>query len=211
MKLVLISDPHENWDRIQVPDGDILICAGDLTYQGTVDAFNKANDWFGTLKHRFKHILVTAGNHDWLAQESPGIAKLTLSNATLLLHEPIEIDGVKFFLSPYSPEYNGWAFPTKGADHAARLWSQIPDDTQVLVVHGPPHGFGDKNLAGESVGCKALLQRILEIRPEIVVSGHIHEGYGIRVFDGIYFANASLCNSRYLPVNAPIIIDVEPG
>lgn len=39
-KVVLISDTHTQLDKINIPDGDILLIAGDVTFKGT------APEWF---------------------------------------------------------------------------------------------------------------------------------------------------------------------
>lgn len=63
MKLVCISDTHSMHRRIpEVPDGDVLVHAGDSLGQGTLENIEELNEWLGTLPHR--HKIVIAGNHD---------------------------------------------------------------------------------------------------------------------------------------------------
>ena len=64
MRLVLISDTHGDHDHLTVPDGDVLIHAGDMTENGEVSEVRDFNRWLGTLPH--KHKLVIAGNHAFL-------------------------------------------------------------------------------------------------------------------------------------------------
>ena len=42
-----------------IPDGDILIHAGDFSISGLVSEVKEFNDWLGTLPH--KHKIVIAG------------------------------------------------------------------------------------------------------------------------------------------------------
>ncbi|KAF3928643.1 hypothetical protein AA313_de0207173 [Arthrobotrys entomopaga] len=61
IKVVCLSDTH-NRIITEVPEGDILIHAGDLTERGTVEEVQKTVDWLMSLTHR--HKVVIAGNHD---------------------------------------------------------------------------------------------------------------------------------------------------
>lgn len=60
IKVVCISDTHDQ--TVEVPDGDILIHAGDLTNAGTVADIQKQLDWLKRLPHGVK--IIVAGNHD---------------------------------------------------------------------------------------------------------------------------------------------------
>ena len=60
VKIVCISDTHTN--TLSVPNGDVLIHAGDLTNAGTVEEIQEQLDWLASLPHREK--IIIAGNHD---------------------------------------------------------------------------------------------------------------------------------------------------
>ena len=45
-----------------IPDGDVLIHAGDFTRCGHLQEVKEFNTWLGTLPH--KHKIVIAGNHE---------------------------------------------------------------------------------------------------------------------------------------------------
>ena len=62
MRIVAISDTHTKEREIVVPDGDILVHAGDFTYKGRIDEITDFLDWFLELPH--KHKVFIAGNHD---------------------------------------------------------------------------------------------------------------------------------------------------
>ena len=92
---------------------------------------------------------------------------------------------------------------------AEQLWSIIPEDTDVLVTHGPPYGIQDKTINGIHTGCKVLLEKVMKIKPKLHVFGHIHEAYGTTVKDGIIFHNASLSNFAYKIVNKVEVFEIE--
>jgi Icc-related predicted phosphoesterase len=113
------------------------------------------------------------------------------------------------FFSPYQPEYHNWAFnlPVNSLE-IKNTWSRIPKDVDILLTHGPPTNILDENTAGLRVGCAQLLARVLAIKPRLHVSGHIHEAYGRQDLGSTIFVNASTCNLRYQPVQAPIVVDL---
>lgn len=94
-------------------------------------------------------------------------------------------------------------------------------DGDVLITHGPPHGILDEapmpnpDTKDRHVGCEMLLDRVLQIRPQLHVFGHIHEGYGVLSTEchslqtKTTFVNAATCDAAYRPVNAPIVVGVE--
>ena len=207
LTLVCISDTHTKHDYIKVPDGDILVHAGDCSFTGTIAAIASFNTWLGTLPH--KHKIVIAGNHDWLFQTDPALATSLLTNATYLQDSGVEIEGFKFWGSPVSPEFNAWAFNRKRGKEINRHWKMIPMGTDVLITHGPPHGILDQTAHKQSVGCRNLGNRVFVVRPQFHIFGHIHEGYGMRCANGTTFINASSVNALYIPTNAPIVVDLE--
>ena len=116
-----------------------------------------------------------------------------------------EIEGIRFWGSPITPEFCNWAFMREPRD-IGRHWDAIPDDTDVLITHGPPHGILDQ--CPDSVGCEQLLEAVKRVGPKVHAFGHIHEGHGILEKDGTTFVNASIMDGRYRPVNAPIGVEV---
>ena len=106
MKLVCISDTHSLHRCIPgIPDGDVLIHAGDCLGQGTLENVIDFNDCLGTLPHR--HKIVVAGNHDWAFQETPELARQALTEAIYLEDSGVEIEGVRFWGPPGVPLQQG--------------------------------------------------------------------------------------------------------
>ncbi|XKH00392.1 metallophosphatase domain-containing protein [Marinobacter nauticus] len=210
MRLVCISDTHSlHWQMPDIPEGDVLIHAGDSLGQGTLDNIEDLNDWLGTLPHR--HKLVIAGNHDWAFQTAPAHARAALSNATYLQDSGVEIDGFRFWGSPWTPTFMDWAFMLDRGKPMQTKWAEIPENTDVLITHGPPMGFGDRVAMGfhdQSVGCLELLERIDQLALKAHVFGHIHEGYGEYRRGSTRLINASTCTEWYRPENPPIVLDL---
>ena len=123
--------------------------------------------------------------------------------------EGVTLDGVTFWGSPVTPIFFDWAF-MHGPATISTYWDAIPDDTDVLITHGPPRGVMDRVLPdGEAVGCPRLRQELdTRLHPKLHVFGHVHEGYG-KVVDGtLTSVNASFLDHCYLPVNAPVVVTI---
>jgi Icc-related predicted phosphoesterase len=201
----------------ELPRGDVLILAGDLLPNRFANPDRDAafqlndlrdlDDFCGELNYR--HVLLIAGNHDWIFERNRPASR-ELKNITYLEDSSVEIDGVKFYGSPYQPEFFSWAFNLgRSSPELARVWSLIPDDTDILITHGPPYGILDQPFGrGEHAGCELLLKRVTEVRPRLHVFGHIHGSYGQTRVGQTLFVNACLCNEAYQPVNPPAVIDL---
>lgn len=209
MRIVCISDTHNQQVKlpIAVPDGDVLIHAGDATLQGTLAEVRVFAEWFAALPHRRK--IFVAGNHDWGFQMDRRRCLVALPiNCDYLEDSGIEIDGVRFWGSPWQPWFMSWAFNLPRGPALKAHWDLIPDNTDVLVTHTPPLGVADDVARGESVGCEDMLAAINRVQPQLHVFGHIHSGYGVYQGGRTKFVNASICDERYAPVNAPIVVDL---
>lgn len=205
MRLVCLSDTHGRHD-VHVPDGDVLVHAGDLTGSGSLAEIAKAHAWLADLPHA--HKVVIAGNHDHGFQRTPGEARALMTGVTYLEDEGVAIEGVRFYGSPWQPWFFDWAFNLQRGPDLAAVWARIPDDTDVLVTHGPPRGILDRIHSGLEVGCDDLRAAVARVRPTVHVFGHIHEAYGELERDGTRFVNASTCTLRYEPTQPPIVVDM---
>ena len=206
MKITVTSDTHNLHMHAMTPGGEIFVHAGDITQRGSLEELAAFNDWLGTLD--YKHKIVIAGNHDFCFEENLDGARGVLSNAILLHDQEIVIDGVKFYGSPWQPEFCDWAFNLPRGEPLRRKWRMIPDDTDVLITHGPPMGHGDKIRNVGNVGCEDLLDRIRVVKPKIHVFGHIHEGHGISMEGATQCVNASFANFLYKPAYQPFEVEL---
>jgi len=222
VRVVCISDTHGYYPR--VPDGDIIVHAGDLTNVGELEQIDGFCKWFASLPH--PHKVFIAGNHDlslhiehyernWSnftsvkADSAAARACLKTPGITYLEDEAVEIMGLKFYGSPWQPEFCDWAYNLERGEPCAAKWRAIPGDTDVLVTHGPPLGHGDRCRPGNRAGCVDLLSEIeRRIKPRLHVFGHIHEGYGVTTNGQTIFVNASTCTLKYLPTNPPLVVDL---
>jgi Icc-related predicted phosphoesterase len=205
MKIICISDTHGQHRKLNVPDGDILIHAGDITFRGEFDILRDFNIWLGELPHR--HKIYIAGNHD-ITHETKN-AKSLITNATYLQDSSIVIDGIKFYGSPWTPRFFDWAFNVDRGTVIRKIWSKIPNDTNVLITHGPIYGILDTVPSGLQVGCSDLKDRIKELPDlKLHVCGHIHNSYGVKTIDNTIYVNAAVCTENYQAINKPIVVEI---
>jgi predicted phosphohydrolase len=218
-----MSDTHTYGRLLDVPEGDVLLHAGDLTLRGTQAETKAALTWVASLPHAVK--LFCAGNHDWFFDENAPRRFRSWSlyhhysveqmhsqfpGVTYLKDASLNVGGLTFYGTPWQPAFEDWAFNLPRDDRKlVEKWSRIPTDTGVLVVHGPPMGILDRTTSGEHVGCALLAERLAELHSlRLCVFGHVHESYGVEHRSGVTFVNASICDADYKPVNTPIVVDV---
>lgn len=126
--------------------------------------------------------------HNQVPQSSPDCIRLLKASPsiTYLNHETAKIcltknggprTTFKVFGSPYSPARGLWAFGYSPKD-AAKLWDQIPLDTDILVTHTPPRYHCDESKDRGSAGCGDLREALWRVRPILAVCGHVHDGRG---------------------------------
>jgi Icc-related predicted phosphoesterase len=142
MKCVAVGDTHGMYRKINIPDGDVFIHAGDILGRGKLSELEDLNDWLSNLPH--KHKIIIAGNHDWCFQDAEDEARAILTNGVYLQDELIKIEGINFYGSPWQPWFLDWAFNLPRGPKIAEKWSRIPSNTDVLITHGPPMGVLDK-------------------------------------------------------------------
>lgn len=207
LRLVTLSDTH--LERVDVPEGDILIHAGDHTYRGTEGESKWALSWLSALPH--KHKIIIAGNHEvgWQKTTKRYFILKQFLNLTYLHNSAVTIEGIKFWGSPIQPCFHGWAFQLPRGPMLKSHWDSIPEDTDVLITHGPPYGLGDTNTRDERFGDEDLLTRVLAVKPMYHIYGHAHHGYGIRHFEGVTFVNSAILNDGYQVANKPHVLDID--
>lgn len=214
MKIVFISDTHTKLRYIadDIPECDVLVHCGDFTING---ALHEIEDFFDDMQElndsgRIKHFVGIAGNHDLLFETKNEFIRNNIIPKwyNYLQDSEIVIDGVKFYGSPVTPRFCDWGF-NRDSHVLKGYWSLIPDDTDVLITHGPPYQIMDFSLIGnQNAGDVELLDRVLKVKPKIHAFGHFHGCYGTKELNGTIFINASNLNEDYMYSNQPIMVEI---
>lgn len=213
MRIVCISDTHGRTGGVlhpdQIPAGDVLIHAGDMTGMGSLGEVGSFVQWLEQLPHRRK--IVIAGNHDFAFEQGTAARTMFHDDTEYLEDSATVFDGVKFYGSPFQPEFCNWAFNLPRGERLRARWDAIPEDTEVLITHGPPYSILDfVPRDNEWVGCKDLLCRVRQLpKLKLHVFGHIHLHGGQMMEErGVKFVNAACCDERYYPVLPIRVIDL---
>lgn len=208
MRIVMISDTHAKWQKLVIPECDVLISAGDYSFRGEKHLVKNFHEWLS--KQPARHVISVQGNHEtWVEknlQEAKDLVFQVAPRVKFVVEESFEIEGVKFHGSAITPWFYDWAWNVERGPAIKAHWDKIPDDTQVLITHGPPHGqldivyYADGVTPKERVGCYELEERIRELKQlKLHVFGHIHGSAGERTFNGVTYINASICDEMYMP------------
>jgi Icc-related predicted phosphoesterase len=229
MKLITISDTHNYHHAITrvLPDGDVLVHAGDLTSVGSREEVEDVLSWLQLQAPRYTYgIVFICGNHDrsfdpkfnidktskptWLIDllaqiQSEGKVHYLENNETV-------IDGIKFWGSPITPWFHGdkWAFNEFRGPDIQKVWNKIPLDTDVVITHGPVAYKRDYTMYDRQYGgCEDLRKACKKVKPKLHITGHIHEGYGYEYDEHTLYVNTSTCNLYYRPLNKPWEIEIN--
>jgi Icc-related predicted phosphoesterase len=208
--IVCTSDLHEH--LVDIPACDLLLIAGDVSFAFKGDLTAKHAFLAGEFKDWLDgvpadEIVLVAGNHDQSieAQGIPdGLRCHYLEDAGL------ELFGLRIWGTPWQHWFHDWAFNAprhNGEEFLASKFDAIPADTEIVVAHGPPHGFGDRTRQTH-VGSTAMTAALERVQPRLMVCGHIHPAYGRYRLGATEVINASLVDEDYRPVNAVIKIEL---
>ena len=189
MRIVAVADTHLYHRELVIPDGDVFVHAGDMCRRGDLAELASAVTWIESLPH--KHKVIVAGNHDWAFAKDPAAARQLVAHMTYLEDREATIDGLRFYGSPWQPEFNDWAFNLPRGPALAAVWAKIPAHVDVLITHGPPEGIGDRIGDVARSGCADLLARVTEVVPRLHLFGHIHQDGGAWRIGGTLFANVT--------------------
>lgn len=224
--ICLISDTHTYHDKVEIPECDILIHAGDESFQGTKEETECFAKWLD--QQPAKHIIWTPGNHsvyfEKLFPESIAWIHDYCPRCIILINEPVAREGINFFGSPFTPTYGfRWAYQaSRTVPESAHefkpfigdLWAKIPENTNFIINHGMPYGILDETLdwnRGSNVhsGDREMEYRIRELpNLKYYVGGHLHKNGGKSyIRNGVTYFNAAVVNDEYKVVRKPILFN----
>lgn len=208
MRIVALADTHtfESEFASPIPDGDVFIHAGDLLREGTLEELASVAPWLQSLSHPTK--LVIAGNHDVCFQTHREEACQILGPTVRYLEdEVIQLEGITFWGSPWTPRFHDWAFMLERGETIRQKWRKIPDNVDILITHGPPKGIGDTVGGFGHMGCTELAEEMKRIQPLLHLFGHSHPCGGLYFKDGINFVNVTSWECE----RGPTVFDIAPS
>lgn len=207
MRIVAVADTHMFVEDLgTLPEGDVLVHAGDLLRAGTLDELERAAPWFRDQPHA--HKIFVAGNHDGCFERDRARAVELLGPEVIYLQDSgAEVAGLSVWGSPWQPAYNDWAFNLERGAPLRAYWDLIPPGLDLLITHGPPAGFGDAHPYPERAGCEDLMEAVRRARPRLHVFGHIHNDGGCWRDGDVTLANVTTWECE----RGASVFDVTPG
>jgi len=203
MKIAFISDTHNKHEKLNFSseiyeDVDTIIHSGDFSHN--LPQLFEFMEWYS--KTPFKNHILIPGNHELCVQKNEDLFYRACKKYDIigLIDDEVIIDGIKIYGTPWTPVYFNWAY-MKDDYLLDIVWDKIPDDTNILVSHGPSYGILDTvNDYGNkiNVGSRTLADRMDELdKLKIHIFGHIHLSRGMYKENGISYINASSINDNY--------------
>lgn len=226
MLTCFMSDLHGDFPEEILPCELVCIC-GDVSPLNIQGNHRKMRQW---LRKVFKpwcealpcrKVIFIAGNHDGAMHNLDFMYSIFSkdSKVTYLFHEfytYTSLDGkdYKIFGTPYCKLFGNWAFMELDKT-LEKLYSNIPENLDILLTHDQPFGYGDIILDdiswadGSHIGNKPLLKAILDKKPRIQTNGHLHSCQkGLIEIDQTKHYNVSLKNEAYRMVYKPTYINI---
>lgn len=219
LRVVALSDLHGYLPGPEeFPECDVACCCGDfvpLEYQND-DVASIA--WFclefvpWVDKLPCKKFILLSGNHDFFMEHimlgpvrEDGTRKCRTASEVLkkllpgdnkgkhkliyLRDSSVDIEGKKFYGTPWTTGLPGWAFACTEEEFAEHL-KQMPKKFDVLLTHMPP-AIGEVGTVlqqgwnyGRDFSSKALADAMLERDIKLAFCGHVHSGYHLPTLYG---------------------------
>lgn len=234
----VLSDTHGKHGYFKLEGGDILLHSGDVSSRGSDQEILDFINWFEQQDYTHRvfipgnHDWSLERNFAYWKDECDkrGIILLNDSGVTLTgsyvveEHSTVREGGVsierydiKVWGSPVQPWFHSWAFNRARTEAEAKYkhrwikphWDLIPEDTEILLTHGPPMKILDEvtTVMGTSynppqhVGCEELSKRLAQLHVKLHLFGHIHEGRGFQYEGETTYVNGSSLDRMYMPAD----------
>lgn len=185
MKILAVSDIHGTFRGKEVAfknserhRPDLVLITGDITQFGPPE---DAKTFLDELGAKVK-ILAIPGNCDPFEV----LGAIDASKAENLHANKVDFNGLTFIGFGGS---NQTPFNTIFEQSEDVIFTELNElmesdkgKSTILVTHCPPKGYRDEVVGRGSMGCEAVAQIVEKYKPVLVISGHIHEAFGVEDF-----------------------------
>lgn len=176
MKILAFVDIHGSLKALEkikalAKQADTIVCAGDISvFENNLDTLLSELDKLN------KTVLIVPGNHE----DDEDLSKLAnMFNNITDIHKKTFIKENYLFLG-----YGGSGFSIvdkefiKTSKKFEEIIKKHKDKKIILVTHAPPYKTRLDNIGGEACGNKSIKNFMLKVKPDLVISGHLHENAG---------------------------------
>ncbi|MEM9010312.1 MAG: metallophosphoesterase [Pseudomonadota bacterium] len=175
-RILAFSDLHASRRRTEAliaagAEADLILGAGDFCNmrQGLAEALAP----FAPLAEK---LIAVPGN----AESAEELRDAAPPGTTVLHGEATRRAGLTIFglgyAVPITP-FGAWSCDLSEKD-AETLLAGV-ETADILLLHSPPHGVGDRTSQGQSVGSTALRAAIERVQPRLAFCGHVHDSWGV--------------------------------
>lgn len=198
ISLCVISDTHlmSLPSLLENIEADFLIHCGDFTQTGSFEEIYKFKRQIHAIRDQFgMGIVMTPGNHDTMFQTMPLIKPQIEEElgVHILVEEAIEINGIRFWGSPYTPRTSARSVYQYNRGSAGPRWGAIPYGLDFLITHSPPGHILDESPSDGKIGCWDLRHEVMKKKPKHHLFGHVHLQGGKQIeVNGIKFYNCAV-------------------
>lgn len=189
MRLLVLSDQHNSeagllWALELVRDHkpQLIVHLGDIISSRPASF---ARETLRRLAQTGRPVLSIPGNND----PRENLSDVASAGAVNLHENVYEYGGIRFVGRGAS---NPTPFNTvfeEDDDSLAATLSSFAKPGDVWCVHAPVFGFRDRVASGEHAGVRSYRNLVASVPPWVVLSGHIHDDWGLDVFQGTHFIN----------------------
>ena len=190
IKICAVSDLHGN--LIGIDPCDLLLICGDSVSLGMQRYDESTEEWY---VNNFKpwaenlpvnKVLWIAGNHDYMEGRAgiyrsifPRLDKVTYLEDDLFIYQKGE-ESLRIYGTPWCKRFGRWHFMAN-PEKLEEIYSNIPENLDILMTHDRPYGVGDVLLDKECywwspdhIGNPELAEAILKKKPKYNLGGHLH-------------------------------------
>jgi uncharacterized protein len=175
MKILFFSDLHGDFNTLialkkKARDVDYVVSAGDITVME-----NDIQKIMRELNKFPKPVLLVHGNHE----DEYHMKEICTKHSNLtFIHKGVHHVGEYIFMG-----YGGDGFSTNDSEflQVANMFFKPESNNKkrmIFVTHGPPHNTVIDMIGNDPRGNKSYRKFIDEVKPHLVVSGHLHENAG---------------------------------
>ena len=230
-KIICISDLHGQFPIIK-EKFDLMLIAGDIIdlylqrYTESTKKWYKIDfcSWINTLpfKNSDSKVLWIAGNHEvgfeLLGKDNRKLLGQTIQESTggraiYLEDESYNFNGITIYGTPWCKIFGNWAF-MKNDEALKRVYSEIPNNVDILLTHDAPYGTSDLCFGWQKcgrtpyhIGNEPLRDAIVEKSPKYNIHGHLHSSnHDCEILNKTKVYNVSLVDEEYELNYKPLIL-----
>jgi Icc-related predicted phosphoesterase len=200
-RIMCLSDTHGSLPDLDLQGIDLVLFAGDFSFRPCyminqqLKDYNKLfTPWVTRILKKCQFFWISGDQDDFteILQRHEWANAISYLNINDSL---VEFKGLKIYGFPWKQNWYNCAFRADDTPEGiGAKAASITDGTDVILSHGPVYGINDYIDSNYNhCGSKQLLQRVKQIKPRVVISGHLtnRKNKNIIIQDGIMYVGCA--------------------